>query len=128
MPAAATTMQRGMRALFGAVGDGAVGVTYQQTAPGTYSAATGDYTPGSTTETPVALMLSDFSADEVTPDVIPQTDRKGTMQQADLAGLPSATDTLRLPDGQVYTVQGVAQDTLRSVWVLHLRTTGGPHG
>jgi hypothetical protein len=109
-------------AVGGSNGTGTLGraVTYQTFAEPTYDTATGDVTTPSPTEYAVTAILVGYTAREVLPDVVLQTDMKALILKADLPVTPQTRDCL-LIGGIPWRVVTVQDDTAQTVWILQVR-------
>lgn len=105
-----------------ATGVGGIGrtVTYQRWTTPVYDPGTGEVNPGSATEYTLPAILIGYTAREVLPDVILQTDQKALVRKADLAVTPQAQDILVI-DAVPWRVVQIQDDASQTTWILQIR-------
>lgn len=96
-------------------------VTYQRFSAAIYDPQTGDVLPGTVIESPnVSVILAEYDAHEVLPDVVLRTDQKALALRSDLPVTPQTTDCL-LIDGICWRVVRIQTDPSGTIWILHIR-------
>ena len=91
--------------------------------PSAYNAETGTYSAWGTDYPGLSILFESYSAREVQESggTIISSDQKASIPSLNLTPGPKVTDTITDPDSIVWTVENMALDSARALWVYQVR-------
>ena len=109
-------------AAFVAADDIPAAVILRRSVPGVYNPATGKVGPATVTDYPAQAVMGQYRQQELAGTSILATDRKATLQQAQVAAAGQVTTSDKLiVGGTTRTIVNVQQDSASILWVLQVR-------